>query len=415
MGGDLHSPVVAPFVEIIIGAENLSIPPQFVTNFEYNDTAANTGDSWSFDVFDTTFGLLETLLAFNVQLAMKQRLKFRWGYYQNMSDYRYGEILASEPGEITRAGVNVHVEGCDRGSAQPESQTKKTKTWRGPISKIAQEIAEHPDHAWAHDVETTGSILDKEERTTATKEKKFMQDNQTDLDFLNSLTDKAKSKSRPNAGDYKLFFDAAKDPPKMHFHPSRAVQEKPRLYVVNTSRLGVVKSFSPEYQGDALYAEGKSAVMVTYRDKHTKEIITLERKAETFEGAPVDAKYVPVETGHSSKLEVPSFTLEEAKAFLDTYYSRLSNLVMNATLTVEGDPTLQPDSYVDILVLTPTGKRYFTSGIYYVVEVKHTVAAGDYESEMTLVKNSLDTGDIKNESAPVVSTAKSTAQKKSVI
>lgn len=413
MSESSHSPVVTPFVDVLVGEKRLSIPPQYVTGFEYTDTAANTGDAWTLDLFDRTFGILDILLANNVQLSTTQGMSFRWGYYGNMSDYRYGEILSSQPGDIKRAGVRLHVEGTDRGSAHPTSQIKKTKPWRGPISRIAREIAEA--HGWDHDVEDTIPILDKEERDTEVRDKFFRQDNQTDLGFLRKLTEKARSKLRPNSGDYKLFFDTLKDPPTLHFHPSRAVREKPRRYVVNTDRLGTVQEFSPDYQGKALYAEGRSAVMVTYRDKETREIRTLERKAETFDGTPVDAKYVPVETGHYSKLEVPSFTMEEAKTYLDTYYSRLSSLVVDATLTIEGDPSLKPDSYVDILVLTPEGKRYFTSGIYYVPSIRHVVQEGSYESELSLTKNSLDVGDVKNEETPAISSAQSSTHKKAGI
>jgi len=167
-----------------------------------------------------------------------------------------------------------------------------------------------------------------------------------------------------------------------------------------------VIEFNPEFQGEALIAKGRSAVRAYFRDKTTKQKKEISIEAETFDKAPVDGKFIPIEPGLESSMSLPGYATEEASAILDAYYSQLAQLSFPASLQVEGDPEAKPDSYLEIIVLTPQGRRYFTSGLYYASVITHTISAGEYHSAYELTKSSLDIGDVSNKEAPSVATRK---------
>jgi len=383
-----------PFAEILIGRNNFSIPPDFLESFEYKDTAANSGDTFAMDFFDSTFGILNLILAGNKHLPTEEKLKFRWGFSDDMSEYRFGQILSSSPGDITRDGVRFHIEGTDLGTAS--ARTKTTARWRGPISNIAEVLALR--HGWDEVIEETVPIEEDEFFDGKLAPKVYSQDNKTDLEFLNELALKAESSA------YHLFFVGKQQRPVMHFHPKRADRTAPRQVIVNTAQLGAVISFSSEFQGAALIAEGRSEVAAAFTDKITKVTKVISRDARTFDKAPADGKYTSVDGGLRSTLVLPGFTEKEAETVLNSFYDRLSNITIKATLEHQGDVAFEPDTYLDILVLTKNGDKYFTSGIYYVIAVTHKIELGKYTSTLELTKNSSDIGDTRNQAPKVART-----------
>jgi hypothetical protein len=88
----------------------------------------------------------------------------------------------------------------------------------------------------------------------------------------------------------------------------------------------------------------------------------------------------------------PSVEANELEVKANTHYTNMLNGSMRASLTVVGDPKLVAGRPIKVKVFTPDGDLYFTSGIYTVDTVDHSIAMGNYTSTMQLIRNSGDIG-----------------------
>lgn len=381
-----------PQVEFNIGKKSLSIPPNHITSFIFEDTIAMAGDAFTLEFFDPTWEILDSDLIPSMAASVDKQVSFRFGWgASEMSETHYGAVTEFTPGEINRSGVNVTLKGWDSISAKDGSQKKVEASYQGKISEVVNQIAVR--NGWKADIEETIEVFELEGKDKGKQLKTWRQNAKTDLAFLNELAQRAKSSSKPGA--YRVYFDSQLDPPVLHFHPDRASQYPiHREYEVGTSSLGEVISFSPTVEGAAVVALGASTTTLVYRDPNTRKLKEQNVAPETFpEGVALGSKSM-IKGGVKVKQVVPPSSDAEAESRLGSYYEGLSWAVNKSSLEVVGDPYLLPGRLISVIVKTSTGKRYFTSGIYLIERVTHTITPGNYTSQLELIKNAYDVGDL---------------------
>lgn len=112
-------------------------------------------------------------------------------------------------------------------------------------------------------------------------------------------------------------------------------------------------------------------------DKLTNNLIT----------ASTDTKVIKRRVGTSS---YNSKELGELAEYLFTRSVMLSN---SAELTVRGDASIQPQSFVAIMVLTKDGFFHHSSGLYQVLEVSHDLDMGNFTTTLNMFRRGMQIGE----------------------
>lgn len=380
-----------PQVDFYIGDRSLMVPANYLVSFTYEDTIAMNGDSWSLELFDKTWEILETDFIPSMASSADKQVKFRFGWGpERMSQFRYGVVTEFTPSEVTRAGIRVNVSGFDTVSGKDLSQERVEATYQGKISDVVQQIADK--NGWKVEVEETVETSELEGRDGGKQPKVWRKNQKTDLAFLNELAQRAKSVS--GQGSYRVYLDS-QDESLLHFHPDRAVSEPlHRTYVVQTDNMGEVINFSPTIEGKSVVAMGGSTASVVYRDPTTRKLTEKTVSPEDpQEGVALGTKAM-TKGGTKVKHVLPPVTEVEADSRVGAYYEALSWAVNKATLEVVGDPSLLPGRIISVIVKTSKNQKFFTSGLYLVEKVTHSLGVGTYTSQLDLIKNANDLGNL---------------------
>lgn len=102
------------------------------------------------------------------------------------------------------------------------------------------------------------------------------------------------------------------------------------------------------------------------------------RDKTTFEGLKgLEEGFMPVDQDTT-----PAQTATDAKTEADAKYKKAQQVAVKLTFTVLGDPSLEAKTVVQFLCAS---KRI--SGRYYVKEVKHTLAPGNYVTQLTTISD----------------------------
>ncbi|MEG7654966.1 hypothetical protein, partial [Listeria monocytogenes] len=63
-----------------------------------------------------------------------------------------------------------------------------------------------------------------------------------------------------------------------------------------------------------------------------------------------------------------------------------------ATMEIPGDPNLEPNTTVDILINNPDGTPHYTTRTYLVAEIVDRLDSDGWTSRVTLIKNAVSKG-----------------------
>lgn len=380
-----------PYVNVWLGKTNLAVPPNSIVSFTYTETMANKANVFELVLFDTSSGDVIFDFARRLHNDTLGDIKFNWGWPGRMSEERYGSVSLLVPGEVDMAGIGVTVQGMDSGAIQ--GQTKGVDTYEGSPSDVVKEVAKK--HGWKVDMEEAQELYEFNEKEDKKAVKKYSQGGMSDLEFINALASEAKSKETGEVG-FKVYFDGKSKEPTLNFHPVRAHRNPLyRRYLVGRERDGVVLEFSPEIADSLFMALGGDTMVAHFTAADTYEPVEKKVAIDSWDrGSPSQGKYRPdINKGKTTTyVSVPTGTVEHVGSRVDCMYNELSAQIEKATLTVVGDPYLRVDANIEIIVLTNTGVRFFTSGIYHVYEIEHKILGGDYTSVLQLEKSGRDEG-----------------------
>ena len=77
---------------------------------------------------------------------------------------------------------------------------------------------------------------------------------------------------------------------------------------------------------------------------------------------------------------------------LDNYYDAVSKQIQKAELQIWGDPDISFDKPIAVSIPTPWGVLYPTSGIWTIVTVTDEISAGQYSTNLSLIRRAGDFG-----------------------
>ena len=126
-------------------------------------------------------------------------------------------------------------------------------------------------------------------------------------------------------------------------------------------------------------------------DPITKQKQVFEIDQRTVKNVKLDTKKVSI--GAESLRPFSSETGKELTV-LKNLWGKSADIPITASAEIFGDPNIKPLSNVKILVYLKRRQRvklHYTSGIYQVVGVKHTISVGEFKTELKLVKNAIST------------------------
>jgi len=326
-------------------------------------------------LFDRTGDYIESILASHI--GAKIEFQFGWidAYGKRESSYIFkGEILDYIP-RFMPIGIKVEIKTVAQGGI-PLMNKEKNRSFNDTPSNIVRQICkENGIECEVDDVNEKGV---------------FYQQNETDYEFiLKKLLPFANQKSNESP-----FVVSWRDN-KLHFKRLPLENRAVKAFAYNATHLHYepLLSFEPEIKGSMLLginSTGEKVKAIRY-DPITKQKQVFEIDQRTVKNVKLDTK--KISTGAESLRPFSSETGKELTA-LKNLWGKSADIPITASAEVFGDPNIKPLSNIKILVYLKRGqgvKLHYTSGVYQVVGVKHTISVGEFKTELKLVKNAIST------------------------
>ena len=362
-----------PFLRVKLEDKELSVPLQAIS--AQIEILTDKIASASIAVFDASGDYVESFLASHIGAQIE--FQFGWidAYGKKEASYTFkGEVLNFSPRFIPE-GIIVEVNALAQG-ALPLLGKEKNRSFRDTPSNVVRQICkENGIECEVDEVKEVGV---------------FYQQNETDYEFLlKRVLPFAKEKS--NEAPFTLNWSDN----KLHFKRLR-LEEKPlKTYAYNATHLQYesLLRFEPEIDGIVLLginSTGERVKAIRY-DPITKQRQVFEVDQRSVKNVKLDTKRVSVDAE-----SIRPFSSETGKelAVLKNLWGKSADVAISATAEIFGDPDVKPLSNIKVLVYLKSGQRvklHYTSGIYQVIGVRHTISAGEFRTELQLLKNAIAT------------------------
>lgn len=236
--------------------------------------------------------------------------------------------------------------------------------------------------------------------------KTFYRFNMTSPAFISQcLTPYARSSATGQAG-YRLWFkDSSPVEGKnttVYFKPDSYINVADRSLLEGLDKhyefewgTGVnssVKSFNPNFAGIVAAVSGGGEVEASVLEALKNEIITTTYNKMTDEERPSTGD--TVEEGEEDTgltiISDSSHSLDELENIAASMWYNMRSIGYTAELVVLGDPELQVQSIVSVLVLNKNGLPHHSSGVYLVTRIVDDITAGTFETTLSLTRNAID-------------------------
>lgn len=398
--------------------------PQRLLQFEYHRIADAGANQVVVSVYDETWITVQDLIG----TADQSRMRFRFGYTEPGRSGRdplvsplYECSICDFTPTFRIDGVELKIEGITTAIVSEEGQKQKpvSATYKDAndvpldIHEIVKIVADR--NGWDSIIERTEPVLTtgNELEQARLGKKEFVQTNQSDMDFLMQLVPYAQTtvvkkdgedKVVPGEGTFALYFDdivvgdGGETRPVLHFHPWKKKDAPVKSYVFMRNKMSEIRSFSPQLNGTLLLKlGGPGEVKASYVDHQTGQvgIVTIHNQTtpnkvllggEITEAPPQN---VVGEVAHVMATNKP--LANEAMAVLraNNHWEKTYNACQSATLVVQGDPEIKPQTTIQVEVVLPNGTRHMSSGRWLILNVTDQIAGGDYTTHLDLVRNSM--------------------------
>lgn len=332
-------------------------------------------------------------------------LDFYYGYYNNSRSQMYHCTIKDATIEFTSYGTRVTVQAVSTSTAEgAQPQYKSYKT--GNPAEIVKEIAQRD--GWdIGTVVSTETVYDTPAKVVKGKtiidkskpahKKVFTQNGVGDTEFINKTLIPYSYSNIDGSSDYVFWMTQGSTAPAVNFAPKtyKAQYDKAnkngqpsKTYTFKWGSVSdtSVRSFVPDYslakssfKPDSISAvtleKFSNAMFNTQYDKSNSSWISSYANSTGY----YSANY-PLTLGGST------YTFQQ----LETTAARMWFLNMNnsyrATLNIIGDPTLEPQSAIAVIVMNPNGLPHHTSGIYLILSITDTIQGGLFNSALELIK-----------------------------
>jgi len=410
----LNQPYYA-FVELYIGGYNFTpIPPQYLLSFRHKRNIIDQANQFSFQVYDDTAIQLETIIAQGAKDVL-----FRYGYTDGAASELFSGTIWDYTIEFQHGGTVLSVEGTSQILKWHAKRATRTFTNMTP-DQIVRKIAE--EEGWQIGIiepclPIRGFFDDLTGKELITKT--FRQLNIPSTKFIKEELLPYAISARTGEGGFLFYFTDTPKGPAVNFTPPRYRQQPTNNFLLdyNQTGRGVIKSFSPEVKGSLLMQAGGTTV-ATGVDPHSNNFVGVKYTDSSNPNKPVTGSksMIAYEKGETP-INISSATIEEMSARAAYYWYKSANLTYPARLEMVGDPTLQPNTVINVTIVGNAGIPHHTSGLYLITEIIDEIQGGEYTTELGLIKNAVPvgssqkTGSNVNKTAPKATSSSSSSSK----
>lgn len=367
-----------PFYEVYlqIGRENI-ILTNYIDSFDYED-CLNEDDMLTLKVVSKDFELLD-----NKQLKIGVNVFYKFGYLEGAtSQLRQARITDIEVSYAEL--IHITIKAYDLGQVMKRS--KEQKIWKNiTSSEIAKQIADK--YGLKADIEKTDTIHNS-----------LPQGSKTDFELLKYLASIEKN------GSFHFYIKGD----TLFFTRKKMDKTPRRLFIYrDNSPTAQMISFKPALRESSQSRESVSMKAVGFNpiEQKTKEVsLTPEKAKDNVKlGNSImtyDANAKPLgilssrqnqeNTKNEAKKEIPILPMPDMDLGNITNkankkHKSSGEKILVATLTIEGDPTLQINE-----IITIQGVAKIHTGNWYIEKIKHTISNSGYITTLELTKNAIN-------------------------
>jgi len=375
--------------------DSLNIPPDYLVGLKHEMMSVGAGNKVTIELFDPSWGILDLFLQkARATTGGLLKLRYQYGFYDEPSQIYLSGVAKSNPGNLSLLGAELTLEAVDEGvleafTRRPTPGVGDNRTYRMNIGTIVTQLC--ASHGWTPDVEQPEPTYESTGRN-GNVERTWVKGRMTDLEFIRYLAQFARSNSVP--GRYQVRLETnGEGVTTLHFRPppNRQLYD---IYTVAHSRLGRVISFEPELNNLSTSVLGGTGLEVIGRSVETRA-----RHQETTDSTrDTNSTYLGSRTvmppGAVARQITEATSQSQMRNAMAAYYSSLAEMVQKGSLTIVGDPYIRPNDLIGILVMTPQGQRYYTSGTWRVNKVVNEVKAGSFTTTLEVNRNATDVGNL---------------------
>jgi hypothetical protein len=366
----------------------IPIPAQ--DHLESLEIEEGSGPYWKGTVtlFDTFGGMVESLL---IAAGAVQYISIRWGWADGPGLDTYPEYI----GQVLRINMEFASEGMrfslDLANAAAVHDLMMTKVRSWPKDKlvchrtrkdndgslpIVQAIATDEKNKWS----TAGTVEDMDLRMT----KEFQANGESDARILEAVAAEVRG---ANGKEVLAYIDTNGN---CHF---RSQSEKPTgaiipRYRVLRDNFGDVIRFTPSDQTLLMMLQGAGDALYAAADGLTGDVLQIESTViDGPSGSPIqvhsDSAYVRATDPMRKRLIYLAEADPEAfRRRVSTMYDVLRSRMLVASLEVRGTHCMRIMGEAAVDVLLPDGLLHYTSGVYFLRKLRHSVGSGGWTTSV---------------------------------
>ncbi len=365
------SPPITPYVELQIGDRTFNCM-EYISSAEIEviGDIQNAVSNAVLTVFDPDAIEIEKLL------LKEDNAKLHFGLVDTTgkvySSSFKGKVLRYIP-SLWPEGVGITIYLTLESFSKLTSKDK-SRSFRGEISDIVKQIAKENGLKAEVDKTDVSGV--------------FRQLNQSDYDFLVNVLQKRAYSSKNDSpffvwieGDTLYFKQISTDKARYKFVlPDNGESDVP------------VVGFYPEFDFLVSGLAGDS-VVVKKLNTQTKEYEEVVINNETQQKRPATGKYRSNKETKRVRVAAHGNSIYEEIARYKSLWGQLVDFgVMKATIELLGHPLIKPQEKVEVWVYvinnkTKKSELHYSSGIYQVMSVKHSISNGRYRTILELSRN----------------------------
>ena len=401
------------FVQLYMNGQDLILTnnrPQHLISFTHT-METNAIASWSVELFDATFNLIEHDIWEQSTAGKRPILKFKYGYSPSgvESPYYYSELAKVTP-TWGYSGVTLRLEGTHVPGQNQNIPTIWYKRDRAfvdmKISEIVKKLCLENGYVidYDHFDETEPILLPHDLNSTNPISKIFEQKGMSMEQFIKHCLLPYAVKEGTKQGGYVLFIDHRTDPAKVRFYvPDKGPDMTcpggiKREYTIRQDKMEEWVDFSYDLgygpkEATGIFEEAHFSIDPTtgeyvfekYNVDNQREFMRLYGQAYRRPQFTDEKNNVRMRPSHA-----PAILEDERKFFHRNHLIRkLRGKAMTATLTIVGDPRddVLPGDFIYIHNMLPDGSPHYSTGCYLINKITHQITGGTYTTTFDVSRN----------------------------
>lgn len=155
----------------------------------------------------------------------------------------------------------------------------------------------------------------------------------------------------------------------------------------NGAKGNSVLSFSPQFNSLAVLQQGFANMSASSVDPNTNEMNSADSSSNSHpEQFVMGGVAIDKNTIARRMVGCSSLSEYQLKAYLDNLWYNVSDAGYTASMEVLGDPSIEPNKLLSILVTNKFGVPHHSSGTYWIKSVTDDISGGSYTTSLELVR-----------------------------